>query len=105
VSIRISPFVPDWIDPAVINAIKCDRLLIEFLRVNTWIRRWMEDTDFSEYTLNADGYSHLPLDRKKELAAMFTKPQMSVCEDVDAHYEYWRDHFNANPEDCCNLRA
>ena len=103
-TIRISPFVPQWIDPAVINAVKCDKLLVEFLRVNTWVRKWM-DIDFSEYTVKSGGYDHLPLERKRQLVAMFSKPQMSVCEDVDEHYEFWKQNFNCNKDDCCNLRT
>jgi len=29
--------------------------------------------------------------------------QLSVCEDVDDHYEYWKEAMNYNKEDCCNL--
>lgn len=28
---------------------------------------------------------------------------MTVCEDVTEHYLYWRECFNPNPDDCCNL--
>lgn len=101
VSIRVSPFISDWIDKPRINRIKCDKLLIEFLRVNSWIRKWMPDIDFSEYTLRQHGYHHLPLRTKIKELEGFDKPFMSVCEDVDDHY--WRQNFNANFEDCCNL--
>jgi len=29
--------------------------------------------------------------------------EMSVCEDEDSAYEFWKNNFNHNPEDCCNL--
>ena len=29
---------------------------------------------------------------------------MTVCEDESEAYEYWKENFNHNPEDCCNLR-
>lgn len=29
---------------------------------------------------------------------------MTVCEDETEAYEYWKEHFNFNKEDCCNLR-
>lgn len=103
VCLRVSPYVPEWIDVDVINAVKCKKLLVEFLRVNTWVQRWME-MDFSEYTLKEGGYRHLPLERKKELMARFDKLEMSVCEDVDEHYEWWKNNFNCDKEDCCNLR-
>lgn len=104
VAIRVSPYVPEWIDVSAINAIKCDKLLIEFLRVNTWVKKWMS-LDFSEYTEKEGGYQHLPLEKKKALIAGFKKPYMSVCEDVEEHYKWWKENFNFNSEDCCNLRV
>lgn len=35
VSVRLSPFIPEFIDFARLNAIRCDKMLVEFLRVNT----------------------------------------------------------------------
>lgn len=29
---------------------------------------------------------------------------MTVCDDVDTHYRYFKNNFNYNPSDCCNLR-
>lgn len=103
ISLRLSPFIPQYIDFDVLNSVECDKILIEFLRVNTWIKRWF-DIDFSEYTLFHKGYSHLPLENK---IAYINKikgfKEMSVCEDVPEHYEYWKRNFNNNPQDCCNL--
>ena len=104
VAVRLSPFIPQYIDYDVLNAIKCDKIQVEFLRVNTWIEKWF-DIDYSEYTVKHGGYKHLPLARKKELLANITGfSQVSVCEDEDEAYAFWRDHFNPNPNDCCNLR-
>lgn len=30
--------------------------------------------------------------------------EVSVCEDVPEHWEYWKEHQNPNPDDCFNLR-
>jgi hypothetical protein len=30
--------------------------------------------------------------------------EMTVCEDESEAYEYWKNNFNYNPNDCCNLR-
>lgn len=30
--------------------------------------------------------------------------QVSICEDVPEHYNYWQQYINPNKEDCCNLR-
>lgn len=27
----------------------------------------------------------------------------TVCEDVTEHYEYWKENYNYNKKDCCNL--
>lgn len=105
VSVRLSPYVPQLVDLDVINAIDCDKILVEFLRVNSWIRQWF-DIDYSEYTLKEGNYAHLPLERKIELLSRITGfAELTVCEDVTAHYDYWRQHVNANPNDCCNLRT
>lgn len=104
VSLRLSPFIPEYIDFDIINNVKCDKILVEFLRVNTWIRKWF-DLDYSEYTVKQSGYNHLPLEKKKEYISKITGfKEMTVCEDEDEAYEYWRNNFNHNPNDCCNLR-
>lgn len=104
VSVRLSPFIPEFVDVDRINAIECDKILIEFLKVNTWVRKWF-DIDYSEYSLKFGGYWHLPLERKIELVSLITGfEQVSVGEYVQEHYEYFRNNVNWNPMDCCNLR-
>lgn len=49
------------------------------------------------------GYKHLPLEEKKRIISKLTIPEISVCEDVTEHYDYWVNNFNPNKEDCCNL--
>ena len=29
--------------------------------------------------------------------------ELSACDDVGERYDYWKEHVNANSEDCCNL--
>ena len=104
VSLRLSPFIPEYVDLDILNNVKCDKILIEFLRVNTWIKKWF-DIDYSDYTVKHGGYQHLPLERKKEYISRITEfKEMSVCEDETEAYEYWKKNFNHNPNDCCNLR-
>lgn len=104
VAVRLSPLIPGYYDPAIINAIKCDKLLIEFLRNDGLIKKWF-NIDWSDWTVKESNYGHLTLERKKELLAELTNfKEISVCEDCSEHYDYWRDHFNPNPQDCCNLR-
>lgn len=104
VQLRLSPFIPQYIDFDILNAVKCDKVLIEFLRVNGWIQRWF-DIDYSDFTIKQSGYRHLPLEKKLEYIQKITGfEEMSVCEDESSAYEYWTAHFNHNPDDCCNLR-
>ena len=104
--IRLSPLVPEYIDLNKVIDSPVPKVLVEFLRINPFIEKALPYLDTSEWTLRAGGYRHLPLERKKEiirpLIAMGKK--ISVCEDVPEHYEYWREHVNHNPADCCNLR-
>lgn len=105
VQLRLSPFIPELIDFDMLNSIKCDRILVEFLRVNTFIKRWFKEIDFSKYTLKQSNYLHLPLEEKiKQINKINNFKELTVCEDVTKHYNYWRDNINPNPNDCCNLR-
>lgn len=104
VQLRLSPYIPKYVDLDVLNRVKCDKILVEFLRVNTWIKRWF-DIDYSEYTIKQGGYMHLPLEKKKEYIKGITGfKEVTVCEDESEAYQYWKYNFNPNPDDCCNLR-
>lgn len=105
VQLRLSPFIPELIDFNILNSIKCDKILVEFLRVNTFIKRWFKEVDFSKYTLKQSNYLHLPLEEKiKHIDKIKNFKELTVCEDVTEHYNYWRDNINPNKDDCCNLR-
>lgn len=105
VQLRLSPFIPELIDFDILNSVKCDRILVEFLRVNAFIKRWFKEIDFSKYTLKQSNYLHLPLDEKiSQIRKIKNFEELTVCEDVTEHYYYWRDNVNPNQNDCCNLR-
>lgn len=105
VQVRLSPFIPEFVDYDRLAAIDCDKLLVEFLRVNSKIEKIFHTVDFTPYTLKQGGYHHLPLDEKKKLIAnIHGFKEVTVCEDESEAYEYWNHHFNPNPNDCCNLR-
>jgi DNA repair photolyase len=103
VAIRLSPYIPQYVDVEKINQIKCDKIIVEFLRCNAFIRKTFP-IDYSDYTLKLGNYWHLPLEKKLELLEKITIKQRSVCDDVPEHYEYFKEKFNQNPDDCCNLR-
>ena len=107
VAIRMSPYIPQfWLgDLHKLKEYGIKKALVEFLRVNTWIRKWFQ-IDYSEYTVKHGGYQHLPLAKKIEylrpLQGLFK--ELTVCEDESEAYEYWKQNVNPNPDDCCNLR-
>lgn len=104
VQLRLSPFIKEFVDLDIINSVECDKILVEFLRVNSWVKKWF-DIDYSDYTVKQSGYLHLPLDKKIEMIKGINGfKEMSVCEDESAAYDYWKNNFNPNSEDCCNLR-
>ena len=104
VSMRLSPVIEEFMDFEMLNSLDIERCVVEFLRINTWIRQWLKEVDFTKYSLRHGGYCHLPLDEKHKILDKIHIPEKTVCEDVTEHYEYWRKHVNPNREDCCNLR-
>ena len=105
VQVRLSPFIPEFINYDILKNIKCDNILVEFLRVNSWIEKWF-DIDFSDYTVKQNKvYRQLPLEKKLEYISNITGfDRITVCEDEDEAYQYWKNNFNPNPNDCCDLR-
>lgn len=106
VAIRLSPYIPEFIDIEKLNSIKCDKILVEFLRVNHWIRKWLGNKcDLSGYVRNFHGYDHLPFDVKMEqVKKMGTAHTITVCDFDPEYLDFWKKEFNPNPADCCNLR-
>ena len=102
VAIRLSPLIEEFIDFDQLNNLGIKKAIVEFLRVNTWIKKWF-DVDYSKHTLKEGGYLHLPLYEKLRIIKQIKIPTISVCEDVQKHYDYWRESVNPNKEDCCNL--
>lgn len=104
VAIRLSPLIEDYIDFDKLNSLGIKKAQVEFLRVNHWIRKWF-DVDYSKFTIKQSGYEHLPLDEKIRIIKKINIPEVSVCEDEDRAYDYWKNNFNPNKDDCCNLRS
>ena len=101
---RLSPYIDGWVDFDKLNSVKCDKILIEFLRVNTTIARRF-GCDPEAFPVGEAGYRHMSLEQKLEVLKKITGfKEVTVCDDCTEHYNYFRDHFNPNPHDCCNLR-
>ena len=102
VAIRLSPLMEEFMNIDKLNTLGINKAIVEFLRVNTWIKKWF-DIDYSKFTIKQSGYLHLPLEEKKRIISKIHIPVVSVCEDESEAYEYWKNNFNPNKEDCCNL--
>lgn len=103
--IRLSPFNPGIMDLGQVVKCPVDRVVVEFLRVNTFIKRNFPTWDFSAWSEKSGNYWHLPLDVKKQaMYPLLGRKQITVCEDHPEHYVWFRDNVNPNPEDCCDLR-
>ena len=110
VSLRLSPYIPEFVDMGtldvdMINAVKCDKMLIEFLRVSHWIERWLSPVvDLSAYSLSFHGYKHLPFEKKRDAVRAFEgHHEITVCDFEEKYLDYWKKEYNPNPDDCCNL--
>ena len=107
VTFRLSPYIPDFFDIDKLVYVKCRKVLVEFLRVNTWIRKWFP-INYGDYTLESGGYRHLPLGMKASILNKMMEKMpdkvFTVCEDEPIAYKYWKQYVNPNPYDCCNLR-
>jgi DNA repair photolyase len=102
-ALRISPLIEEYIDFPRFNALEVEKCQVEFLRVNSQIKKWFPGVDYSRYTVRQSNYWHLPLEEKLRVLAKLNLPNVSVCEDVSEHYAYWRRYVNPNKWDCCNL--
>ena len=104
VQLRLSPLIPQYVDFERLNGLEIDKICVEFLRVNSWIKKWF-DIDYSPYTISQGGYWHMPLKQKIDYINKITGfKEVTVCEDEDKAYNYWQKYVNHNPDDCCNLR-
>jgi DNA repair photolyase len=101
---RLSPYIDGWVDFQRLNSVKCDKILVEFLRVNpTIIKRF--PVDLADFPVKENSYYHMTLEHKLDVLKRITGfKEVTVCDDNTDHYNYFRDHFNPNPNDCCNLR-
>lgn len=96
VTLRLSPLIEEYLDFDYLNRLPVNKVLVEFLRVNGWIKKWFPDLDYQKYILRQSGYWHLPLEEKIRILEKIHLP-LTVCEDVTEHYEYWKQHINPNP--------
>jgi DNA repair photolyase len=103
VAIRLSPLIEEYMDFDKLSDLGIKKGIVEFLRVNHWILKWF-DVDRKKFRIKDGGYRHLPIKEKVRIVQKIRNMEISVCEDVSGHFNYWRFGFNPNPEDCCNLR-
>ena len=95
------------LDVQMLNVAKCDKILIEFLRVSHKIDQLLSPiVDLSDYSLSFHGYKHLPFEKKREAVKAFEgHHEVTVCDWEEQYLDYWKKEYNPNPDDCCNLRT
>lgn len=104
VSLRLAPLMFETVDYDVVNQINVDKCLVEFLRVKPKMKEYLDEfIDFDNYSLKEGGYRHLPLETKIEQLDKLDFKEMTVCDDVQEHYDYFKENYNFNKDDCCNL--
>lgn len=103
VAIRLSPIIPELLNMGGLRALEAQKTVVEFLRVNSWIKQWFPMVDYKPYKLKQGGYRFLRLDDKKRIIEQIKIPEVSVCEDYLPHYKYWQVNVNPNRDDCYNL--
>lgn len=104
VSLRLSPFLFETVDYDIINSIDVDKCLVEFLRTKPSLENTLRDfITFENYSIKEGGYRHLPLEIKLSVLEKLDFKELTVCDDVQEHYEYFKKNINYNPNDCCNL--
>ena len=104
VQLRLSPYIQELIEPDVILNAKVDKVIIEFLRINSRLVKDMPWLDTSRYTVKSGGYYNMELaDKLRVIDIYIRSKRVSVCEDVPEHWVYFRDNVNPNKNDCCDL--
>ena len=103
VAIRLSPIIEQYMDFDKLNSLGIEKAVVEFLRVNSWVRKWF-DIDYSPFKLKQGSYQFMRLPDKKRIISKIKIPEVSVCEDYTPHFKFWQVNVNPNKNDCCNLR-
>lgn len=67
VAIRLSPIIPEFMDFDKLNSLGIEKAIVEFLRVNAWIKKWFK-IDYSKHTLYEGDTSICPLRKKRRLS-------------------------------------
>lgn len=103
--IRLSPYIPRFVDLNKIIECPVEKVVVEFLRINPMILRTLPEGNWNDWREKSGGYKHLPLIVKcKMLEPLEGYKRITVCEDHPEHYKYFKEHYNPNPDDCCDLR-
>lgn len=103
VSVRLSPFIEGFVNYDKLNSIECDKILIEFLKVNSFVKSGL-NIDYSDYMVKYGGRRHLSLYKQLIMIKPITEfKQITIGASVPEHYKFYRDNKNYNKKDCCNL--
>lgn len=103
-SFRLSPYVDGWVDFERLQNVHCDKILVEFLRVNSTIAS-RSGVNMQDFPVLEAGFYYMSLEHKLEVLSKIKGFEfVTVCGDCTEHYNYFKYNFNPNVNDCCNLR-
>lgn len=103
-TVRYSPVIDKYTDYKELNNIKCDKILLDFLRVTNKITADISKViNPDEFTEKYNNFRHYTLQKKLDIIKKINYKQISVCEEIPDHHQYFKEHINYNPDDCCNL--
>jgi len=90
VSLRLSPIIVNGFDFNTINKTDVDKCLIEFLRYQPKMENGLKEfIDTNKYTIKANNYRHITLENKLKVLDMLKFKEISVCDSVKEHYDYF----------------
>ena len=69
----------------------------------TELKKQLNKDTLGSFYKTVGGCKHLPLDKKLQIISKLKFDRISVCDDVQEHYEYFLKNVCANPNDCCDL--
>lgn len=104
-AIRLSPIIEEYMDFDVLNSLEIEKCVIEFLRVNAWIKKWFQGVDFSKYTVRQGGYPAIKTDGGDQYAGcLFVERHGPVS--IIVPIESWHSlHLAALPDQPVCYRA
>ena len=66
VTLRLSPLIEEYLDFDYLNRLPVNKVLVEFLRVNGWMKKWFPDLDYQNYVFASEWILAFTVGRKNQ---------------------------------------